>query len=85
LQPGGDVDHQRDGEEHEADLDERRQVQNALREIEEAGKAMPRAYGEAFRYIAYRDLNQRLARYQTIAPRRIFPKNCDPRFVATHA
>lgn len=31
-------------------------LQSALRKIEQAGRAMPKAYGEAFRFIAYRDI-----------------------------
>ena len=49
-----------------------------------AGK-MPKAYGDAFRYIAYRDLNERMKMYLEIAERRIQPETCDPRFVATRA
>jgi hypothetical protein len=56
-----------------------------LEMITNEGKAMPKAYGEAFRYIAFRDINRRLAMYRAIATRRVQPKSCDPRRVATHA
>jgi hypothetical protein len=53
---------------------------------------MPKAYGEAFRYILYRDLTKclampqkRMAMYQMVAKRNIYPETCDPRFVATCA
>ena len=53
--------------------------------IERTAAQMPAAYGKAFRYIAYRDLNARLEQYAKLAERRVFPKECDPRFVATAA
>ena len=56
-----------------------------LRLIGEAASKMPKAYGDAFRYIAYRDLNERMKMYLEIAEERIQPETCDPRLVATHA
>ena len=53
--------------------------------IEKRAARMPEAYGKAFRYIAYRDLNERMKMYLEIAERRIQPETCDPRLVATHA
>lgn len=53
--------------------------------IEKRAEKMPKAYGEAFRYIAYRDLNQRMKMYLELAERRVQPRTCDPRFVATRA
>ena len=53
--------------------------------IERTAAKMPKAYGDAFRYIAYRDLNERIKMYLEIATGRIKPETCDPRFVATHA
>jgi hypothetical protein len=53
--------------------------------IEQTAAKMPKAYGNAFRYIAYRDLNKRMKMYLELAERRVQPKACDPRFVARHA
>jgi hypothetical protein len=53
--------------------------------IERTAAKMPKAYRDAFRYIAYRDLNERMKMYLEIATGRIQPETCDPRFVATHA
>jgi hypothetical protein len=53
--------------------------------IEKRAARMPAAYGKAFRYIAYRDLNERMKMYLEIAERRIQPETCDPRLVATQA
>ena len=53
--------------------------------IERTAAKMPKAYGDAFRYIAYRDLNERMKMYLEIAERRIQPETCDPRLVATQA
>jgi hypothetical protein len=50
--------------------------------IERTAAKMPKAYGDAFRYIAYRDLNERMKMYLEIAAERIQPETCDPRFVA---
>jgi hypothetical protein len=56
-----------------------------LRRIGEVAAKMPKAYGDAFRYIAYRDLNEFMEKYLEIAEERIQPETCDPRFVATAA
>ena len=53
--------------------------------IEKHAARMPEAYGKAFRYIAYRDLNERMKMYLEIAERRIEPEMCDPHLVATQA
>jgi hypothetical protein len=53
--------------------------------IERTAARLPQAYGDAFRYVAYRDLNERMEMYLEIAAERIQPETCDPRFVATHA
>ncbi len=53
--------------------------------IERTAAKMPQAYGDAFRYIAYRDLNERMKMYLKIAERRMQPETCDPRLVATRA
>ena len=42
---------------------------------------MPKAYGQAFRYIMYRELNQRLEQYEAHMRRCIRP-DCDPQYVA---
>ena len=53
--------------------------------IERTAAKMPKAYGDAFRYVAYRDLNERMKMYLELAERRVQPKTCDMRFVATRA
>ena len=57
-------------------------AQMKLDMIERTAARMPRAYGDAFRYIAYRDLNERMKMYLELAAERVQPKACDPRFVA---
>jgi hypothetical protein len=61
------------------------ETQTKLDMIEWTAAKLPKAYGDAFRYIAYRDLNERMKMYLEIAAERIQPKTCDPRFVARHA
>jgi hypothetical protein len=56
-----------------------------LRLIERTAAKLPKAYGEAFRYIAYRDLTERMEMYLEIAEEQIQPETCDPDLVATHA
>ena len=56
-----------------------------LRLIERTAAKMPKAYGDAFRYVAYRDLNERMEMYLELAEQRVQPQTCDPRFVATRA
>ena len=51
--------------------------------IEKRAARLPEAYGKAFRYIAYRDLNARMKMYLAIAEERIQPETCDQRLVAT--
>jgi hypothetical protein len=46
--------------------------------IERTAAKMPKAYGDAFRYIAYRDLNERMEMYLEIAKERIQPKAGTP-------
>jgi hypothetical protein len=53
--------------------------------IEKRAARLPKAYRDAFRYVAYRDLNERMEMYLQIAAERIQPETCDPRLVATHA
>ena len=53
--------------------------------IEKAAAKMPQYYADAFRYIAYRDLNERLKMYLEIAAERVQPKNCNPRLIAKRA
>lgn len=53
--------------------------------IEKRAARLPEAYGRAFRYIAYRDLNKRMKMFLEIADERIQPETCDPRLVARHA
>ncbi len=73
-------------EEHEkaclyAELDAKLHVEL----IEKRAARLPEAYGKAFRYIAYRDLNERMKMYLEIAEEHIQPETCDPRLVARHA
>jgi hypothetical protein len=60
-------------------------LQSALRIVEQTAAKMPKAYGDAFRYIAYRDLNERMFMYLELAAKRMQPESCDPRCVATRA
>ena len=60
-------------------------VEQTLEAIERNIEQMPAAYGEAFRYILHRDLQQRLVEFEALARRRVQPKEIDPRFVATRA
>jgi len=53
--------------------------------VERRAARMPEAYGEAFRYIAYRDLNARMKMYLELAEQRIHPQTCDPHFAAIRA
>lgn len=60
-------------------------IRNAIDALEKQCDEMPKVYGRAFRYIMYRDISRCLAKYQAAAPQHIYPKTCDPRFVATRA
>jgi hypothetical protein len=55
-----------------------------MRLIERTAAEMPKFYGDAFRHIAYRDLNERMQMYLELAESRLVP-DVDPRFVATRA
>lgn len=50
--------------------------------IEKEADKMGKAYGDAFRYIMYRELNECLARYKQLMSQRVYPKTCAPRLVA---
>jgi hypothetical protein len=56
-----------------------------LRLIEQTAAQMPKFQGDAFRYIAYRDLNERMEMYLELAEQSVQPETCDPQFVATRA
>lgn len=56
-----------------------------LRAIGATAAKMPKAEGDAFRYIVYRDLNERMEMYLEHARQREHQKQCDPELVATHA
>lgn len=56
-----------------------------LERIERQILQMPEGYGECFRHVMHRDLNQRLRLYECEARRRREPTQIDPRFVATLA
>jgi len=53
--------------------------------IEKQTRSMPKAYSEGFRYTAYTQLGKQMRAYLQIGKRRVQPKTCDSRFVATHA
>ena len=46
---------------------------------------MPKAYGEAFKHILHRDINERLRMFEAVGRRRIQPTSIDPCHVATRA
>jgi hypothetical protein len=56
-----------------------------VRLIEQAASKMPKSEGDAFRHIAYRDLQERMWRYVEFARERMQPADYGPRFVATRA
>src|SRR5690349_4619059 len=56
-----------------------------LRMIERAAARMPRAYGDAFRYIAYKDLNHRIKMYLELAEERVYLPGSDSHPVAAKA
>jgi hypothetical protein len=63
-----------------------------VQEIERDITRMPKAYGEAFRFILYRELKackemprDRVKMFKMLARQRVQPAACDPRFVARHA
>jgi hypothetical protein len=56
-----------------------------LQIIDRTAAQLPKAEGEAFRYIAYRDLNERMEMYLALAEERTRPETCDTRLVATRA
>lgn len=60
-------------------------VPELLETVEQHIRQMPAAYGESFRYLVHRDLQQRLAEFEELARRRVQPASIDPRFVATRA
>jgi hypothetical protein len=53
--------------------------------INRAAGKMPRAEGDAFRFIVARDFNERMEMYLKFAQEREYLADCDPRFVATAA
>ena len=63
-------------------LTETLDVESLLGAIETHTQNMPKAYGQAFRYLLHRDLHERLSMYEQVA-RRHLRRPCDPRFVAT--
>lgn len=60
-------------------------AQSHLATIEREAPRMGQAYGNSVRYLLYRDLNRRLARYQRIVRQNRQPETCDPRWVARKA
>jgi hypothetical protein len=63
---------------------EHAQAHALLETISRDSAQMPKAYGMAFRYIMYRDFNQRLKQYETLM-RRCIRTDCNPKYVATKA
>jgi hypothetical protein len=59
-------------------------VQCTLDKIELAAARMPKFQGDAFRYIAYRDLNERIGLYQAYAKQAMMPR-CDQSHCAASA
>ena len=57
-------------------------VQSLFHKIESHIGNMPEAYGESFRYLMHRDLQERLSVYEKVASGRI-RRPCNPRFIAT--
>jgi hypothetical protein len=51
--------------------------------IERAAGKMPKAEGDAFRYIAYRDLNERMTLYLEFAEVRAYHEDCAPQLVTS--
>lgn len=68
-------------QEHTAALN----VPELLETVEQHIRHMPAAYGESFRYLLHRDLQQRLSEFEALARRRVQPKEIDPRYIATRA
>ena len=66
-------------------LTEKLDVQPLLDTVERHICNMPKSYGESFRHIMHRDLHERFRMYEQVARKAVQPKECDPRFVATHA
>jgi|SRR5579859_7466660 len=62
-----------------------RAAERTLRLIEQTASKLGEAEGNAFRYIAYRDLNERMSVYLEFASQRVPPATCDPRYIATRA
>jgi hypothetical protein len=60
-------------------------VHGLLDSIEQQIEKMGQGYGESFRYIMHRDLQQRLKMYEEVARPRVIPDWIDPRLIATHA
>ena len=60
-------------------------AESTLRLIEQTASKMGKAEGDAFRYIAYNDLNERMWMYLEFASQRVQPATCDPRDIATRA
>jgi hypothetical protein len=51
-----------------------------LETIEQQADEMGKAYGEAFRYIMYRDLNRRMLTYAKLVQRRVPPRARIPQY-----
>jgi hypothetical protein len=68
-------------QQHIAELD----VPQLLEAVEQQIRHMPAAYGESFRYLMHRELQERLSLFEQLARRRVQPTSIDPSFVATHA
>jgi|ERR1700733_10120645 len=56
-----------------------------LRLIERTAAKMPKFQGDALRYIAYRDLNERMEMYLALAEESIQPDSCESHLVPARA
>lgn len=62
-----------------------------VREIEKDIQKMPEGYRYCFRYILHRELAKgpiepkRMRMYRMVARKNVYPKQCDPRFIARAA
>ena len=63
-----------------AALQENRDIKSCLEIIERQADHMGKAYGEAFRYVMYRDLHERLLPYVKLAQWRVSPELRIPQY-----
>jgi len=56
-----------------------------IEQIAELTAQNPKAYGDALRFIAYRDLDEQAKMFLMLARREVRPEVCDPPLIAVHA